>query len=114
LSLYSLLFPPNPIFFFREISVPALAAGQTVIYDEETALRNYRKFTPFSNMQLINTSQCNLEMLLDYFPDRKLIILAGGTKALRNQPFNSFSIKNTDPAVATTADEVFIELETIR
>lgn len=114
MSLTSILFPQKPMFFFKEISVPALAAGEMKMYDEEIALRNYRKFTPFSNMQLVNTSQCNLEMLLDYSPDRKLIILAGGTKALRNQPFYSFSIKNTDALVATTAEQVFIELETIR
>lgn len=114
MSLSSLFFPSKPIFFFKLISVPVLAAGGMKMYDEETALRPYRKFTPFSNIQMINTSPVNIEVLLDYNPDRKLIVLAGGTKALRNQPFYCFSIKNTDVAVATAADEVIIELETIR
>jgi hypothetical protein len=114
MSLSSILYPPKPIYFFKEIDVPALAAGQTIMYDEEVALRVYRRFTPFSNIQVVNTSACNLDILLDYNPGRKLIVLAEGTKALRNQPFNCFSIKNTDGAIATAADEVFIELETIR
>lgn len=114
MSLSSLLFPPNPIFFFREIDVPALAVGQTVMYDEEVALRDCRKFTPFSNIQVVNTSECDIDILLDYNPNRKLIVLGGGTKALRNQPFSCFSIKNTDAVIATTAGQVFIELETIR
>lgn len=113
MGLFNVFFP-KPVFFFKEISVPALAPGQVIMYDEEVALRNCRKFIPFSNMQLVNTSTVNLEMLLDYSPDRKLIILAGGTKALRNQPFNCFSVKNLDSTVATIVGDVFIELETIR
>ncbi len=114
MSLYSLLYPSEPLYFFKEISVPALSAGALILYDSEVALRTMRKFTPFSNIQLVNTSTVDLEVILDYNPNKKLIVLAGGTKALRNQPFYSFSIKNMDSVVATTANEVIIELETIR
>lgn len=114
MSLKTLLFPPKPIYFFREISVPQLIPGQIMIYDEETTLRNFRKFTPYTNIQMVNTSQCIVEFLLDYNPSRKLIVLGGGTKALRNQPFYSFSIRNTDTTITILAGEVFIELETIR
>jgi len=102
------------IFFFKEISVPALSAGAMILYDEEVTLKKYRKFTPFSNIQVVNTSNANLEIILDYNPDKKLIVLSGGTKALRNQPFRAFSIKNTDVSVSTITDDVIIELETIR
>lgn len=114
MSLLSFLFPKPGVFFFRTILVPALTPGQLVLYDSETALRVFRKFSPYSNIQVVNTSTAAIELLLDYNPDRKLIVLAGGTKALRNQPFDSFSVKNTDAAISISASAVFIELETIR
>jgi len=114
MSLSSLLFPKPGIFFFQTILVPGLTPGQMVLYDAETALRPFRKFSPFSNIQVVNTSTAAIELILDYNPDRKLIVLAGGTKALRNQPIRSFSVKNTDAIISIPASGVFIELETIR
>jgi hypothetical protein len=111
---FSLLNPKKQIFFFREIDVPALAPGQLINYDTEIALKTCRKFLPFSNMQVVNSSLCKIEMILDYNPLRKLIILGGGTKALRNQPFNCFSLKNKDATITTEATDIVIELETIR
>jgi hypothetical protein len=114
MSLQSFLFPEPPVSFLQQISVPALAAGEIKDYDQENTLRHYRKFMPFSNIQLVNTSAVDVEVVLDYSTIRKLLVLAGGTKALRNQPFSSFSVKNKDVSVATAAGELMIELETIR
>lgn len=114
MSLKSFLFPPPPVYFLQQITIPALVAGKLIDYDQENTLRHYRKFMPFSNIQLVNTSEVNVEIVLDYSTIRKLLVLAGGTKALRNQPFSSFSVQNKDAAVATAAGDIMIELETIR
>lgn len=114
MGLRSFLFPEPPVFFLQQITVPALAAGELKDYDQENTLRHYRKFMPFSNIQLVNTSPVDVEVVLDYSTIRKLLVLAGGTKALRNQPFSSFSVKNKDTSVATADGDIMIELETIR
>lgn len=114
MGLLSFLFPSNPVFFLQQISVPVLAAGAMKDYDQENTLRHYRKFMPFTNIQVVNTSTVDIEVVLDYSTIRKVLVLAGGTKALRNQPFSSFSVKNVDALAATLADDVMIELETIR
>lgn len=114
MSLSSLLFPPQPVYFYKQIYVPALAPDQLQMYDEENTLRHYRKFIPFTNIQIVNTSEADIEILLDYSREKRLIVLAGGTKALRNQPFRCWSVKNLDDVITTTATDINIELETIR
>lgn len=113
MSLQSLLFPPKPVYFFRRISLPALTAGSCITYDLDGYLRTCRKFVPFSNFQLVNDSETELEILLDFSPNKKLRCLGKGTKAIRNQPFNSFIIYNVG-TVDTGTDDIQIELETIR
>ena len=114
LNFKNLLFPPKPIYFYKCFEVPALEPQASIEYDRENTLRHFRKFMPFTNMQIVNTSDCEMEMILDYSQAKKLIILAGGTKALRNQPFSSWILKNNDDTLSTEAGQVIVELETIR
>lgn len=114
LSLSSFLFPPSPIYFLKRIDVPALAAGAVKEYDAENTLRKYRLFMPFTNFQIVNDSAAELEFVLDYSDNKRIKVLSGGVKAVRNQPFNSFVIKNISAAIATEGDDITIELETIR
>ena len=113
MSLYTWFFPPQPITFFRRISLPIIVAGQSITYDVDNLLRTYRLFIPFTNFQIVNDSETELEIILDYSLNKKLRCLAKGTKAIRGQPFNSFSINNVG-TIDTAADDIQIELETLR
>lgn len=114
MSLRSFLFPPPPVFFLKRIDVPALAAGAVKEYDAENTLRACRKYLPFTNFQIVNDSAAEVEFTLDYSTNKRIKVLSGGVKAVRNQPFYSFVIKNISAAIATEGDDITIELETIR
>ncbi len=114
MGLLSFLFPPPPVYFLKRIDVPALNAGAVKEYDAENTLRKYRQFMPFSNFQIVNDSAAELEFTLDYSENKRIKVLSGGVKAVRNQPFSCFTIKNLSAAIATEGDDVTIELETIR
>ena len=114
MGLRSFLFPASPIYFLKRIDVLALAAGAVQEYDAENTLRACRKFMPFTNFQIVNDSAAEVEFTLDYSTNKRIKVLSGGVKAVRNQPFNSFVIKNISSSIATEADDITIELETIR
>ncbi|MDD5614887.1 MAG: hypothetical protein PHH85_01645 [Candidatus Methanoperedens sp.] len=94
MDLLNLLRKPPPPPFFQIFYVPALAAGATKDYDAENTLRAYRKFAPFVNAQVINTSSVNIEVSFDYNANRKIFSAAGGAPGTHNQPFWSFQVKN--------------------
>ncbi len=113
MSLKTLLFPPKSVQFFKRIDVPVITAGSIVLYDRETALKAYRRFSPFINFHIVNDSQVSLDVTFDYNPNRRIKILSGGTGDSKNQPFETFTIKNLDSSLSTAANEVFLQIETI-
>ena len=113
--LNNFLSPPTPINFFKQIIPAAMIAGSQIDYDEENTMRNYRKYIPYSSLQVVNrSSSVNVEVWFDYDVRRKLLVLSGGTKAIKNQPFRSFIVKNTHATDTLAENELILELETIR
>lgn len=101
-----------PAKFLYTITVPALVAGQLILYDEETTFRNQRKFQPFKAMHVDNTStNCNVEIMYDYSPQKKITVFANGTKDVDSQPFRAFSVKNTHASITLAAGECIILIE---
>lgn len=94
------------------ISVPALIAGQTTLYDEETTLRHLRYWMPFSSMHIVNkNTTVSVEIMLDYSPTKSIICLSNGIKDIGGQPIRTFSVKNTHGVDALVAGDVAIVLE---
>ncbi len=101
-----------PAKFLYTINIPALTPGQLILYDEENTLRNQRKFQPFKAMHVDNTStNCNLEVMYDYSPQKKITVFANGTKDVDSQPFRSFSVKNTHGTITLALGECIILIE---
>lgn len=113
MSIQSLLFPKPPIYFLQYIELPAQTATEVLTYDLDGLLKHYRRFSPFTNFQLVNNSSIEFEVRFDYSVNKRIKILGGAVKAVKNQPFNSFQILNLS-GVTSEAGKVTIELETIR
>jgi hypothetical protein len=100
-------------YFLNTISVPGLLPGQSLMYAEETTLRNMRNYIPFRSMHVTNVNAtCNVEVMFDYNPNKKIICLVRGIKDIKDQPFSSFSVKNLSAADTTLDGDVVLELET--
>ena len=98
--------------FQTTITVPALSPGQLQLYDEETALRNFRKFQPFGYMHVDNiNSNVNVQISLDYDPNRIMVCYAAGTKDYNSQDFRAFSVTNTHASSSTKVGEILVILE---
>lgn len=99
--------------FLQTITVPALTAGQLKLYDEEVTLRNFRNYIPFRSMHVVNSNlTCNVEIMFDYQPERKIICLFNGIEDIKEQPFRAFSVKNLNAINAIAAGDVILQLET--
>lgn len=95
------------------ITVPALTAGAMKLYDEEVTLRNLRNYIPFRSMHVVNSNvTASAEIMFDYQAERKIVCLSNGIKDIKDQPFKTFSIKNTHATDTIAAGDVIIELET--
>lgn len=83
------------------------------LYDEEITLRNLRNYIPFRSMHVVNSNvTCSAEILFDYQDSRKMICLSNGIKDIKDQPFRTFSVKNTHATDTLASGDVIIELET--
>jgi hypothetical protein len=94
------------------ISVPALIAGQMILYDEETTLRHLRYWIPFSSMNIINKNNTvNVDIMFDYATTKIITCLSNGTKDVTDQPIRTFSVTNTHAIDALVDGDVKIILE---
>lgn len=111
--------------FLTTIVVPVLNAGKIIVYstdvndndfssgDKSRSLRNFRNYIPFRSIHVVNMSaSINVDLQLDYDPERIITCLYNGVKTVRDQPFSAFSIKNDDAVNNLASGDITMEVET--
>ena len=94
--------------------IGALAAGGTVQYNEDSVhIRpGLEARGDFNGLMVVNNSDADLYVDLDYSPSRRIVVLAHSAQTLDNMiPYLTLDVTNASTATAITAGQVYVTVK---
>ncbi len=98
--------------FRHKFDIPAIPANSSIDYDEENALRHYRKYTPFEFIFVRNLSATTVTVYLNYNENIGITAISMGEATSKAIPFSSFQIYN-ETAININNNEITVWVEKI-